>query len=116
MDEDSQFFAQHPSRHAHIRTPRPTLVKTKQRGVFYQDECAPEFRSLGPHSRERRRILLWKLPRENPFWDPDRPQILKIPFLAFSDETIEDRDDILLPIIHQIMVDAKKSQEVGRLF
>jgi len=31
---------------------------------------------------------------------------MKIPFLAFSDETIEDRDDILLPIIEEIMLDA----------
>ena len=42
-------------------------------------------------------------------WKADGQQILVIPFLAFADETIEDRDDILLPLIHRIMMDAAKA-------
>ena len=38
---------------------------------------------------------------------------MKIPFLVFADEEIADRDDILLPIIHEIMVNAAKKH--GRL-
>jgi hypothetical protein len=68
------------------------------------DECELEFLSLGQHDRDRRRILLVRTDhRGNPL--PDN-KVLKIPFLAFSDETIEDRDDILLPICFSIMAEA----------
>ena len=70
----------------------------------YVDECAGEFFSLGDHNKDRRRILLWKVPKDNVFYDPMKPQILKIPMIAFADETIEDTDAVLLPIIHEIML------------
>lgn len=89
-NSDKRFFTQHPDRHAHIRLP-------------YRDECAGEFWSLGDHNRTRRRILLWRVPKNNPYWEKLREPILKLPMLAFADETIEDRDDILLPIIEGIM-------------
>lgn len=63
-----------------------------------------EFRSLGPHDVDRRRILVRRMPADHPT-HPNH--LLKIPFLAFADEEIADRDDILLPIIHQIMLDAR---------
>ena len=69
----------------------------------YLDECELEFRSLGGHDKNRRRLIRGRVPADNPFYDPDRPQLLKIPFLAFADETIEDTDEILLPILHDIM-------------
>lgn len=103
---DEQFFATHPDRLARIRLPGRELYKDRQRHVQYHSECENEFRSLGPHDSIRRRIILWRVPRDNPWYDPDKPAILKIPFLAFASETIEDRDDILLPIIHKIMTDA----------
>lgn len=106
---DEQFFAAHPDRLARIRPPGRQLYKDQQRGVRYLAECELEFRSLGPHDSSRRRIILWRVPRENPWYDPDKPAILKIPFLAFSSETIEDRDDILLPIIAGIMANAARS-------
>lgn len=101
---DEQFFAQHPDRQARIRKPAGTLVtdrKTRRAGV--ETECEQEFRSLGDHARDRRRLLLWRVPRDNYFFDPEKPQILKIPFLLFSDEEVADRDDVLLPIIAEIM-------------
>jgi hypothetical protein len=92
---DANYFRQYPDRKVHIRN-------------AYKGECDGEFWSLGPHEQDRRRIILYRVPKENPMWDPKNPQVLKIPFLAFADETIEDRDDILLPILHEIMVDKAK--------
>jgi hypothetical protein len=109
LDEDGQWFSDHPDRAAHIREPRKTLdieKRTHQTQVLI--ECEAEFRSLGDHNKDRRRILLWKVPKDNIFYDPRKPAILKVPFLLYGDETVEDRDDILLPILHEIMTDAAK--------
>ena len=106
-DVDAQFFRDHPDRQAHIRLPVKTLETDRQRATRYVDECAGEFWSLGAHNKDRRRILLWRVPPTNPHYDPKKRPLLKVPFLLFSDETVEDRDDILIPILHQIMMDAK---------
>lgn len=90
---DAAWFAQHRQRQAHIRN-------------THTAECEREFSSLGEHNRTRRRVILWRVPVENPIYDPDHPQILKIPLLAFADETIEDTDEILLPEVHRIMTEA----------
>ena len=91
---DEGFFRDHPDRRAHIRLP-------------YKGEAEGEFWSLGEHERSRRRMVLWRVPKDNPWFDRLRQPLLKIPFLAFADETIEDRDDVLLPIIDTIMREAK---------
>lgn len=109
MTPDEQFFAQHPDRQAHIRLPEFKPARDGQRAVRYLHEEELAFRSLGPHQLTRRRIILYRVPKDNPMFNPHKPQILKIPMLAFADETIEDRDDILLPIIHRIMMDAAKA-------
>lgn len=88
--QDAAFFAQHPDRKAHIRLPA-------------QSECRGEFWKLGTHNPDRRCILLWRVPENNPYYNAAMRPLLKIPFLAFADETIEDRDDVLLPIIDSIM-------------
>jgi hypothetical protein len=106
-DPDAQFFKDHPDRQAHIRLPAKILQTDRQRATRYVDECQGEFWSLGDHDKDRRRILLWKVPPTNRFYDAKKPQILKIPFLLYADESVEDRDDILLPILHEIMVNAK---------
>lgn len=108
IDIDEQFFADHPDRQAHIRLPIRQQRINKQRALVFEDECAGEFFSLGDHKKERRRIVLWRLPKDNPYYDPAKQQILKIPFLAFADEDIDDRDDILLPLIQRIMEEAAK--------
>lgn len=110
-DPDAQWFADHPDRKARIRKPLLTLHQDKQRRQWYDDECSVEFRSLGEHKKDRRRIILWKVPMDNLAYNPARPAILKIPMLLFSDETIEDRDDILLPIIDELM--KEKAVEYG---
>ncbi len=109
MTPDEQFFAQHPDRQAHIRKPTFSPVRDSQRAVRYLDEEELAFRSLGPHQTNRRRILLYRVPKDNPMFRQDQQQILKIPLLAFADETILDEDRVLLPIIHEIMMDAARA-------
>ena len=99
-DPDAQFFQQHPRRRARIREPGKQPFHDRQRAVRFLDECELEFRSLGPHDPKRRRIIVWRAPADHPT-HPNH--LLKIPFLAFADETIEDRDDVLLPIVAEIM-------------
>ena len=105
--DDIRFFFQHPDRKAHIRAPKMAPEIDEARAAHMVGELEREFRTLGTHKRDRRRIILWRVPSDNPFYDSAKPSILKIPFLLLSDETVEDRDDILLPILHEIMTSAK---------
>lgn len=100
---DAQFFAQHPDRTVRIRLPGKALYRDGQRSVRYLDESELEFRHLGSHDTKRRRIIAYRTPADH----PSHPNtILKIPFLAFSDETIRDDDATLRPILAEIMVQA----------
>jgi hypothetical protein len=105
MDQDAQFFAQHPDRRVRIRSPDgPKPVTDVQRAVRYLSECELEFRSLGLHDKSRRRIIAWRTEASH----PTHPlTIIKVPFLAFADETISDDDATLLPILDQIMRQAQ---------
>ena len=106
MDADAQFFRQHPDRQARIRLPGRELHKDQQRAVRYLDEQELAFRSLGPHDPRRRRIIAFRTPADH----PTHPNaVLKVPFICFADETIEDRDDVLLPILAEIMVEAARA-------
>ena len=105
-DSDTQFFAQHPDRQARIRLPSKELHRDQQRAVRYLDEFELQFRSLGPHDIRRRRIIAFRTPADH----PTHPNaILQVPFLLFGDETIEDRDDVLLPILAEIMIEAARA-------
>jgi hypothetical protein len=108
MDEDAQWFTDHPDRKAHIRAPRLERRISPQRAVAYLPEMQGEFWSLGDHDKTRRRVLLLRVNAAGEFLPDNR--ILKIPVVLFADETVEDRDDILLPWAHQIMVDEGKRQ------
>lgn len=96
---DAHFFADHPDRSAHIRR-------------AFRGECEGEFWSLGDHDRGRRRIILWRVPEGNPHYaeltrlSAGKVPLFKIPFLAFADESIEDDDKVLLPIVQQLMAEA----------
>lgn len=105
---DEEFFTTFPLRQARIRKPDLVQHTDKQRSVRYLDENELEFRSLGGHDRARRRIIVWRVPPSNPHYDPLQQKLLKIPFLAFADETIEDSDHVILPILEQIMQDARQ--------
>jgi len=109
LSPDAVFFREHPDRQTHIRMPlAAALHKDKQRRVFYAPECEAEFQTLGDHDVSRRRIILWKVPLGNPYRQKMGPTILKIPFLAFADETIADTDAVLLPVIEEIMQEARR--------
>lgn len=88
-DTDELFFKQHEDRQAMIRNAR-------------DKEREGEFMSLGPHERGRRRIICMRVSRQHPLRHATG-KVLRIPFLAFADESIEDSDAVLLPLIHQIM-------------
>lgn len=109
---DEHFFAVHQDRQARIREPLKVLGKTSQRGVQYFDEMEAEFNSLGDHKRSRRRVLVWRVPPLNPFYDPAKQPLLKIAFLLFNDESVDDTDDTLLPILRTIM--AEQLETAGR--
>ena len=104
---DEQFFAAFPDRRCRIRPPEKRMEIDKQRAVRYLDECELEFRSLGPHEKQRRRIIVCRVPEGNPWYDPVQRKLLKIPFLLFGDETVEDNDATLMPILHGIMENAR---------
>ena len=104
---DEQFFQLFPDRNYHIRKPVKEIIIDKQRAAHFGDECEAEFRALGPHNKDRRRLLLYRVPRDNPHYNPEKPPILKVPFLMFADESIEDADEVLGPILHGIMEDAR---------
>ena len=90
---DGDWFRMRPNRHYHIRN-------------IYRGECEAEFRSLGDHQAHRRRVILTRVDAlQQPL--PNN-KLMKIPFLAFADETIEDSDEILYPIVRDIMTEALK--------
>jgi hypothetical protein len=98
---DEAFFLDHPDRSYHIRTP-------------VGREYEREFRTLGLHLVERRRVLVKKL-------DPARARIARmkvitLPFLAFADETIADRDDVLAPIFRGILEEAARTEGLQVVF
>lgn len=112
-DQDVQFFTRHPERQARIRLPGKVQAMNRQRAVWVEDEMWREFQTLGEHNQDRRRIIVYRVPPDNPMYDPAKPQLLKIPLLLFSDETIQDDDRVLLPEVHRIMSEAAKAMLGG---
>jgi len=100
---DIQFFKDHPDRKARIRLPQKQTHIDQQRAVRYLDEQELAFRQLGPHDVKRRRIIVYRVPADHPEY---ANHLMQIPFLLFADETVEDRDDVLLPVVHQLMMEA----------
>lgn len=90
---DPGWFALHAKRQARIRDPFP-------------DEFSHTWHHLGGHDAGRRRVLVWRVPGDNPGRHLVPDGLMRVPFLAFSDETIENSDAVLLPILDSIMKDA----------
>lgn len=103
-DPDVSWFFQHPERQAHIREIGVELHKDKQRAVRYLDEQELAFRTLPAHDTTLRRIILYRVPPENPLYDSEKPQILKIPFVLLHADELPDEDGPLLKVIHELMV------------
>lgn len=103
-DIDAQFFADHPDRNLRIREPA-------------EGESEAEFRTLGPHDLSRRRIIVSRIPnnrRARRMASSAGVDFMRIPFLLFADETVEDTDDILAPILREIMQNAAKDYGMAR--
>jgi hypothetical protein len=98
---DDAWFEDHQDRNFRIRVPERHAKRVTE------TEYEREFRSLGDHKRDRRRIIVARNP------SPLGPRLMPIPFLLFADETVEDRDDILGPIFHEIMKEAGKAMGVA---
>lgn len=88
IEDDRRFFMTHQRRKARIRFPN-------------SGEYEAEFLTLGPHNHDRRRILVFRS-RNN--------MIVPVPFLLHADETVEDTDEILLPILKEMMERARDEQ------
>lgn len=95
IDPDIQFFEFNRNRQARVRFPDP------------YNELHREFHELGDHPTHRRRVLVWKVPPSNPFYDPKKPPLLKIPFLAMAHEVIKDDEETALGLVHTIMGEAQ---------
>lgn len=96
LDPDARFFAEHPTRQAHIRVALP-------------HEREDEFQTLGFHDPKRRRIISWKVPRGQPM----AGTIHKLPMIVFADEEIADTDETVLPVMHEFVVAAAKEQGIS---
>lgn len=88
---DRIFFKEHPGRRTRLRRP-------------VDWEYQNEFRQFGMHEEERRRVIVARIPagmakRHN-------VDFMRIPFLLFADETVEDADEVLGPILDEMMQDA----------
>ena len=94
---DKMFFEKNVDRMTHIRLP-------------FKGEADGEFFSLGEHNKTQRRILLWRVPADSPYYDPVRQPLMKIPFLTFFEEVVEDADEVLLPLIETIMQEQLSAQ------
>jgi hypothetical protein len=92
--DDIEFFDSHRDRRIRIREP------------FAQEQDA-EFATLGPHAGHRRRIITYRT------FHPAMP-LARIPFLLFADETVEDTDQVLLPILRELMGDAATRYGISR--
>lgn len=94
---DEQFFKQHKKRQCRLRDPLP-------------GDDLRQFEVLGDHDVSRRKILVWRVPENNPY--RQLTKFLKIPFLQFADESIEDDDKHLLPLLKEIMENAAKDHKM----
>jgi hypothetical protein len=105
---DEVFFQIFPDRNYHVRKPNVTLERNAQRALVPVHECEAEFSQLGPHKKSLRRILLWRVPKDNPWYNPSKPPILKIPVVDVQDKFLDDTDECLGPALDAMMRDARK--------
>ena len=96
MLDDTTWFRSFPLRQARIREPMA-------------GEAEGEFATLGMHNPKRRRMLIWKAPPDSP--QPGR--LIPIPFLLAADESVENDDSTLMPIIAELMENAAKEYGIS---
>ena len=99
-NDDVIWFRSLPKRQARIRAPVP-------------GEFTEAWRLLGEHHSSRRHVLVWRVPQGNPGRALIPDGLMRIPFLAFADEAIENTDEVVLPILQSLMADAAKKSDSG---
>ena len=90
MNDDPIYFKQRPKRQTRIRTPT-------------SGEFSHAWTMLGMHDHSRRRVLVWVVPKDNPGRSQIPDGLMRIPFLLNADESVEDDDRVLLPILADLM-------------
>lgn len=94
--QDEQFFHDHRDRECRIRLPAP-------------GENESDFQTLGGHQVSRRRIIAVRA--HGAMSARMGIKVMRIPYLLFGDETVEDTDEILAPIVDRLMKEA--AQQLG---
>ena len=94
-ETDERWFRRYPRRLTRVRLPHS------------DSEAVGEFASLGVHDVGRRRMLVLRVPD-----GVGKGQLLTIPYLLFGDEALENEDRVLLPIIHEVMVQGARDHWV----
>jgi hypothetical protein len=89
--DDRVFFKEHRDRKLRIREP-------------IGEEYRNEFRGFGMHEEHRRRVIVSRVSPS--MAKRHNVDFLRVAFLLFADETVEDTDEVLEPILRQIMSDA----------
>ena len=97
--DDRAFFGQHKDRKFRLREPFP-------------GEYTVEFRQFGMHNEDRRRIIVARIAAN--MARRHNLDYMRIPFLLFADETVEDTDEVLAPILDKIMRDAAAGMGMKR--
>lgn len=101
-DDDPIWFGLHKDRQCRIREPNTFEFWTA-------------WQQLGGHDATRRRVLVWRVPENNPGRRVIHDGLMRIPFLMRADETIENADGVLLPILDSLMTDAMGKPADGGL-
>lgn len=96
---DRVWFNEHSARKLRLRPP-------------VEGEYVNEFRQFGMHEEGRRRVIVAKIPAG--MAKRHMVDYMRIPFLLFADETVEDTDEVLAPILDKIMKDAAAGQGMPR--
>jgi hypothetical protein len=99
-DDDVIWFRQRARRDYRIRVPA-------------QGEFACAWIMLGMHNQDRRRVLVWRVPKNNPGRKMIPDGLMRVPFLAEADESIEDDDFVLKRLMARMMKDAAEAKPVG---
>jgi hypothetical protein len=97
--QDEQFFRDHGDRETRIRLPAP-------------GENESDFQTLGPHQIHRRRIIAVRA--HGAMAARMGIKVMRIPYLLFADETVEDTDENLSPIVDRLMREAAQQLGVGQ--
>jgi hypothetical protein len=91
--EDKWWFKDRPRRQCRIRNP-------------VAGEFSTAWQMLGDHDATRRRVAVWRVPRDNPYRKLVPDGIIRVPFLARSDESFADDDTVTMRVLDELMRDA----------